>query len=83
MRVSIVDDSLAARVVIGKASPAALAPIKRTASRRVIWFSFRIVMSSGVACQAVALREGLETSLIGQKTAVKRFLDFARNDKKG
>jgi len=40
-------------------------------------------MSSGVACQAVALREGLETSLIGQGTAVKRFLDFARNDKKG
>ena len=72
MRANMVVDSLAARVVIGKASPAALAPIKRTALRRVSWFSFRIVMSSGV-----------ETSLITQGTGVKRFLDFARNDKKG
>ena len=41
-------------------------------------------MSSEVACQAVALREGLETSLfvsVGDRFRNdQRFLDFARND---
>jgi len=64
VRANMVGDSLAARVLIGKTSPAALEPIKRAASRRVIWLTFRIVMSSGVACQVVALCEGLETFLI-------------------
>ncbi len=83
MRANMVGDSLAPRALIGKTSPAALAPIKRAASRRVIWLTFRIVISSGVGCRAVALCEGLETSLITQGTGVKRFLDFARNDKNG
>jgi hypothetical protein len=51
VRVSIVDDSLAARVVIGKSNPAVVAPNSFAASRRVIFY--------------------------------QRFLDFARNDKKG
>src|SRR5437667_9847899 len=40
-------------------------------------------MSSGVACRAVALCEGRETSLIAMVLNSKRFLDFARNDKDG
>ncbi len=40
-------------------------------------------MSSEVACQAVALREGLETSLdISNSRRSQRFLDFPRNDRR-
>jgi lipoate-protein ligase A len=40
-------------------------------------------MSNEVACEAVALREGLETSLdISSSGTSQRFLDFARNDRR-
>ena len=73
-RVSIVDDSAfacARNARTGKHNPAALTPIKRVASRRVIWVVLSLVMSSEV-----------ETSLISNDNS-KRFLDFARHDKKG
>src|SRR5262249_19355944 len=72
-RVSIVDDSVFACTRDAgsvKHTPAALAPIRRVASRRVIRVVLSLVMSSKV-----------ETSLISNDNG-KRFLDFARNDKK-
>jgi hypothetical protein len=60
-RVSIADDSAfacARDARTGKHNPAALTPIKRVASRRVIWVVLSLVMSSEVASQAVALCEG-------------------------
>jgi hypothetical protein len=84
-RVSIADDSAFACPCdppTGKHNPAALTPSKRVASRRVIWVVLSVVASSEVVGQAVALCEGLETSLISNDNS-KRFLDFAQNDKKG
>src|SRR4029453_837333 len=75
-RVSIADDSAfacARDAPTGKHNPAALTPIKRAASRRVIFVVLFLGMSSEVPCQAVALCEGLETSLISNDYT-KRFL---------
>src|SRR5262249_4354717 len=73
-RVSTVDDSVFASTRdarTGNNNPAAPAPIRQVASRRVILVVFSIVISSEV-----------ERSLRSNCNS-KRFLDFARNDKEG